>query len=183
MTLKELPKLDGEVFVQVEGYDHYYISNMGRIFSEYKGGLLKHSVNQKGYHFVKLSKDGRQTSKTVNNLIGQAFLENPDPSVYIDVAHWPNEDKSDNRACNLHWATRKQNCNEGKRNENLRKSTGQWVECIETGEVFLSTRDVEEKLGIDHSNIVRVCNGTQKSTRGLHFRYIPKEEKEEEVKK
>jgi len=30
---------------------------------------------------------------------------------------------------------------------------------------------------------VRVCNGTQKSTRGLHFRYIPKEEKEEEVKK
>ena len=57
------------------------------------------------------------------------------------------------------------------------------VICLETGEIFASTRQVERFLGISNANIVRNCNGEYQSTHNLHFRYIddlPEDYPEEE---
>ena len=46
------------------------------------------------------------------------------------------------------------------------------VLCVETGEIFESTKDAERKTGIDFSNISRTCNGKRKTAGGFHWRYI-----------
>lgn len=43
------------------------------------------------------------------------------------------------------------------------------IKCVETGEVFPSTRDASFSLGVDQAGISRVVNGKIKSTRGLSF--------------
>lgn len=46
------------------------------------------------------------------------------------------------------------------------------VLCIETGEIFESTYDVERKTGINHGTILWVCNGSRSKAAGYHWRYV-----------
>lgn len=51
------------------------------------------------------------------------------------------------------------------------------VLCIETNEVYSSTRDVERKLGICHAQISRCCRHIKgyETINGLHWKYIEEE--------
>lgn len=46
------------------------------------------------------------------------------------------------------------------------------VICVETGEVFESTRDASRKTGIANGNISNVCNGKHKRAGGYHWKYV-----------
>ena len=46
------------------------------------------------------------------------------------------------------------------------------VLCIETGQIFESTREAENKTGIKHQNIGGVCCGKRKSAGGYHWTYV-----------
>lgn len=46
------------------------------------------------------------------------------------------------------------------------------VLCVETGEVFESTMEVERKTGIGNGRISAVCLGKHKTTGGYHWRYV-----------
>lgn len=46
------------------------------------------------------------------------------------------------------------------------------VLCIETGEIFESTRDVERKTGIDNGNVSKACLGKLKTAGGLHWKFV-----------
>ena len=54
--------------------------------------------------------------------------------------------------------------------------TSKRVLCIETNQVFPSSREVERQLGIQHYSINQVCNGKQKTAGKLHWKYITEEE-------
>lgn len=56
------------------------------------------------------------------------------------------------------------------------KNTSKRVLCIETNEVFPSSREVERSLGINHNCINAVCNGKQKTAGKKHWKYISEEE-------
>jgi len=45
------------------------------------------------------------------------------------------------------------------------------VECIDTGEMFSSVEEASATLGIDASDISRVCNGIYGVAQGLKFRF------------
>lgn len=51
-------------------------------------------------------------------------------------------------------------------------SRGKQVRCIETGEVYSSTHDVQRQLGIAQSSISSCCNGKRNSAGGYHFEYL-----------
>lgn len=72
------------------------ISNMGRIKSNV-GKILKGS-NDKGYIRVSIN----DKKYFVHRLVGEAFLPNPDD---LPTINHINEDKADNRAENLEWAS------------------------------------------------------------------------------
>ena len=46
------------------------------------------------------------------------------------------------------------------------------VLCLETNEVFESTRDAQRKTGIFHNSISNVCNGKRKTAGGYHLKFV-----------
>ena len=46
------------------------------------------------------------------------------------------------------------------------------VRCVETGEIFIGTREVETKTGICHSGVSRACRGIQATAGGYHWEYV-----------
>ena len=103
--------------MEIQGFPNYLIYRDSRIWSNYeKGRFLKQNVGTNGYHYVKLSRDGKKKHCNVHRLIAINFIPNPDNKPYVDHM---NRDKSDNRIENLRWVTALENShNTGKYNTN-----------------------------------------------------------------
>ena len=115
-----IPKLDGEIWRDVVGYEgRYKVSNLGRVFSLtrvrnnggniYKGRMLRIYIDKKGYHNVALL-DGFGLHKTsnVHRLVACAFIPNPQNKPQIDHI---DGNPSNNIVKNLRWTTAKENIN------------------------------------------------------------------------
>ena len=101
-----------EVWRPIPGYEGLYeVSTEGRIWSNRSHRILSVSDNGGGYKTIKLGSK-KEDRFLVHRLVCLTFNQNPDPEHYTEVNHI-NEDKSDNRACNLEWCDRKYNINYG----------------------------------------------------------------------
>jgi hypothetical protein len=112
--------MDMKIFKDIPGFEGYYqISNRGIAKSierttirsdglkqTFKGKILKPSVNEFGYMFVCLSKNGKIKMMRVHRLVASAFIPNPENKP--EVNH-KNGVKSDNELSNLEWNTRIEN--------------------------------------------------------------------------
>ena len=111
---KDIPGYEGLYQVsdlgQVKSYD-MLVNNCGKSKSLRRGRILK-KTNIKGYERVHLCKDGKVMQCYVHYLVLSTFLPNPEPYTLTEINH-KNEDKSDNRLCNLEWCDRKYNNNYG----------------------------------------------------------------------
>lgn len=92
-TWKEIPWADG----------FYWVSNKGRVLSlcGIEPKILK-PYNCNGYLYVDLFGHGRR----INRLVGQAFCDNPEAK---PIVHHGDENKLNNDADNLAWATHSEN--------------------------------------------------------------------------
>lgn len=173
----ELELLPNEEFRWVKGFENLYeVSNYGRVYSHYKGGkFLKGRPQREGYLQVALYKDGKGKNYSVHRLVGEAFI--PNPFDLPEINHL-NEVKTDNRVENLQWCLSIENVNYGTRNERMAMKRGRKVRCIETGEVYYSSRKAERELGLYSGAVARCCNGEFKQAKGLHFEWLPEGEEE-----
>lgn len=97
----------------------YEVSNLGRVRSKdrwirvaghmtfRRGKVLRPCINRNnGYYYIVLSRPGVQEEFTVHRLVANAWL----PRVKgLDFINHKNENKLDNRACNLEWCTPRYN--------------------------------------------------------------------------
>lgn len=172
-----------EVWRDIDGYEGLYqVSNMGRVKSlerknsygrTVKERILKPAPTKNGYLIVSLYAGGKQKPLTVHRLVCKAFHNNPDNKP--DVNHI-NEDKTDNKACNLEWCTRKENCNHGSRNKRVTKArskpVAQYAQDGELIKVWASTMEVERQTGFRHGYICQSALGKYKQAYGFIWKYV-----------
>jgi hypothetical protein len=95
-----------EFWKDIIGYEgKYQISNLGRVMSTFKGGILK-PINNEGYLKVILCNNGKK-SFFIHRLVATHFIPNPENKQ--EVNHKKGI-KNDNRASELEWSTRSENC-------------------------------------------------------------------------
>ena len=161
-----------EVWRDIEGYEgRYQVSNMGRVksFKWNKERFLKPSMDKDGYLLVTLCAGGKRKTLKVHRLVCEAFHENPDNKPQVNHI---NEDKTDNRACNLEWCTCKQNVNHGSRNERVSKPVGQYSLDGKLIKLWPSTMEVGRQTGFSQGGISQAANGKYKQAYGYIWKYI-----------
>lgn len=90
-----------EIWTDIEGWEGYYkVSNMGRVMSQRKNIIMKPNTVGRGYHKVDLKKEGKRYPKYIHRLVMASFSPK---SSYNETVNHINENKKDNRLCNLEW--------------------------------------------------------------------------------
>ena len=114
--LKDFEILENEVVKKIPGHKYYYASNFGRILSKKSGKELSAQIQPNGYAKVDLRENGNRERKYIHRLIMNAFFGESN----LIVNH-KNENKLDNRLCNLEYITQSENViksKKGKLNRN-----------------------------------------------------------------
>lgn len=118
-----------EVWKDIEGYEYYQVSNLGRIRSLdreiihsngkhyfYKGQILKCGYDTDGYCQVTIGSGKTRRTKKVHQIVAKHFIPNPDN---LPCINHKNERKNDNRVDNLEWCTVAYNNSYGTRTERM----------------------------------------------------------------
>lgn len=160
----------------IAGFEGLYAAtSCGRIWSYKSNKFLRQHKNTSGYLQVCLYRNGKQKFMYVHRLVAQAYI--PNPKNYEQINH-KDENPENNCLQNLEWCDAKYNVNYGTRNKRAAETQinhpkkSKKIICVETGEIFPSTKEVERKIGIHQPNIVACCKGRLKQTGGYTFRYL-----------
>lgn len=134
-----------EIWKEIEGYEGIYsISSTGIIKSleryvQRKDGETYHieekiktpTIGKRGYYVINLYKNNKRVQYYLHQLLGKAFIPNPDNNIYIDHKDgcktnntvWFNEDGTLNyEKTNLRWCTHKENLNNPHTVEKIRQA-------------------------------------------------------------
>ena len=186
-----------EIWKDVVGYEGFYeVSNLGRVrgvdrtmevsrgentyIVPIHGKVLKQQARKHGYMSVWLYGKGGIAGKngkpfSVHRIVADAFCEHPDGK--NEVNHI-NEVKNDNRADNLEWCDRIENCNHGTRNAKLsEKGTNgkqsipvyQYTPDGELVAIYPSMAEVQRSTGFRKGNIWKQMVGQRETAYGYKW--------------
>lgn len=170
-----------ETFKNIEGFDGYEISNLGRTrsFLLIKEGLiLKTNINKYGYEIVNIRKNTKSITKYIHRLVAMAFIPNPENKPTINHK---DGNKLNNYLNNLEWNTVVENirhCHKyglwkkrfGK-NHWLSKAVFQYDLDGNIVNGFGGLREASRKTGLDRYSITRACKGLKKSYSGYIWKF------------
>ena len=96
---------ENEIAIEVEGYEEYFITTFGRVWSVKSARWMK-ITKLKKYIQIGLYKNGKVTQCYIHRLIAIAFIPNPDGKLCVDHI---DEDKQNNNIDNLRWVSNQEN--------------------------------------------------------------------------
>jgi len=96
-----------EIWKEIPGYEKTYaISNHGKVKSLRKNKILKNLYDRKGYLYIGLSKNGKETKFKIHRLVAINFIDNPKNLPQVDHI---DRVKDNNLLTNLRWADNSMN--------------------------------------------------------------------------
>ena len=92
-----------ETWVPIQGYEgRYQVSDLGHIWSDVTGTLMKTAAGSHGYPTVKFRKNGEYATFCVHRVVADHFVEHPAGN---DVVCHNDGVRTNNAATNLRWGT------------------------------------------------------------------------------
>ena len=159
--------------MQFRDYSNYEVYEDGRIWSYKSNKFLKPSTAKGGYQIVRLfDNECKPKWYYVHRVVYETVTCSPIPKE-LQCNHI-NEDKTDNRFCNINLLSPKQNVNWGTRNKRSAKALSKQVGAFKDGELvikFSSTQEAERN-GFNSGNVSKCCNGKLKHHKGFEWRYL-----------
>jgi alpha-N-acetylglucosamine transferase len=187
-----------EIWKDIPDYEGLYqISNLGRVKSldritrngngnfTKKGRILKNIINNKGYYYVHLKKEGSNKKIYVHRLVAQAFIPNKNNKEEVNHIDC---NPANNKVDNLEWVTHKENMGYMAKLGHSNK-TGKWLEKIRCNNImngkkvlqidcntkkiiktFKTIQSVKED-GFLPSSVCHCCKGIRKKHKGYIWRY------------
>ena len=169
----ELSHLPNEEWRKIDGLEYYMVSNYGRvksvdrisvycngIVSKRKGRILKQNVGTNGYLYFNASENGKSMTKYTHRCVALAFLPNIDESK--DTVDHINNNKQDNRVCNLQWLSQHDNASKWSTGMNpydkhlASNPKAKRVLCFENGvllKIYPCAKLISLECGINYSNL------------------------------
>ena len=105
-----------EEWKQIDGFEYYYISNLGRVkstrrwsgkkFYDREQFITLHKDTNKGYIYASISKNGKNYNLRVHRLVALMFIPNPENKSQVNHI---DGNKENNVVTNLEWVTNKEN--------------------------------------------------------------------------
>ena len=159
----------------IEDYPNYLVSNTGKIWSLRTDKELQKPLDRYGYERVTLHNENGQRATLVHRIVANAFIPNPENKKTINHIDC---NKTNNSVENLEWATDSEqmrhaydnglfeSCNRHKYDRHPP------IRCIETGEVFISQRELARHLNVNEICICLALKGKIRHAGGYHFEYV-----------
>lgn len=144
-TANDATGLDMDKFCGITGYSDYKINRRGKILGK-NGRPLKQQVNEKGYYYVCLYKDGKQKAFKVHRLVASTFLLKGARG--RNCVNHINGDKANNTIQNLEWVTQRENIAK-KNGQRVKLSSAQRLQILKTLSrkyKTLTRKDVYDRL-------------------------------------
>ena len=169
-----------EIWLPIEGYDFYEVSNLGRVRSLERTVIRKNGVKLKvsgkilkprvvhGYLRVNLYKNGICRDFLVHRLVSAAFLPNPENLPQVNHL---DENKQNNSVENLEWCTAQENNNYGTKIKRTAEKLSKPVLCVELNQIFPSLSEAAKQLRLSVGNLSSVLTGYSKTAGGYHWEY------------
>ena len=92
--------------IPIKGYERYVVSEDGVVTNTKTGKALSWHLNENGYMYVSLHREGKSSTRTVHRLVAEAYIPNPENKPFVNH-------KDANRANphkdNLEWCTQSEN--------------------------------------------------------------------------
>ncbi len=166
-----------QTWKSIPGYEGYYEINMaGHIRRKSRAKILRKRltennilstrINNWGYEEVRLSKEGKSSTKFVHKLLAQSFIENRHDKPEINHK---NGIKTDNSLGNLEWVTHAENIKHAYENNLCKKALRAVIDMCANKE-YNNAKQAAKQCGINYFTLRNYLNGSRTNPTCLQYK-------------